>query len=372
MKASGRNYQIDVIKFILTIFVFLNHTLDFKKGMPLGEIFFTGGLGWISVHYFFVISGFLMVKSCVKAQEKGRISAHGRSTVSFVMRKFGSVALQYYTSFAVALGVYLVTVRERLSVGFLSDLSFRLLPELFLLNRAGIDPIYINLPTWYIQSMLLCMIPMYYLLSRNKDLFLNIISPLGAILCISYMFRQPSVFIDAKGAEQLLTNGMIRGFCGLFCGCVAYAVYDRIISYDYTKAQRRMFTAVEAVLYVWLFVGCFTPHAGKNGHFLAMLLMIPATALTFSGASGIGTLFRSPKLGMLNSAALAIYFNNWTARRIILTYMPDMSWKRSTLYMAAITIILCIVCALLMKLCRIVWEKWLKGLFSFRPIKNEV
>ncbi len=64
MKSKQRNYQIDVLKFACAICVFFSHTLGFKeveKGTSVHAYF--DHLGWISVHIFFVISGFLMVKN---------------------------------------------------------------------------------------------------------------------------------------------------------------------------------------------------------------------------------------------------------------------------------------------------------------------
>lgn len=359
---TGRNYQIDLIKFILTIFVFLNHTLDFKQDMPLGKIFFTGSLGWISVHYFFIISGFLMCLSFDRKYGSAAPEHPGADTSRFIFRKFGSIAPQYYAAFVIALGSYLVTVHERISAGYLCDLSYKLIPELLLINRTGVDPIYMNLPTWYIQSMLICMIPMYYLLSRKRDMFLNVIAPLGAIISYSYIYRN-GMFIDAKAADHIITSGMLRAFCGLFCGCAAYKLCEMMKKMGTDRRQRRLMTAAEVLIYLWMFIGCFTPHCDKKSHFLAMLLIPPATAVTFSGASNVGRLFSSPKLRVLNSLSLAIYFNNWPARRLVLKYFPDMSWGRSTAYMAALTVLFCAVYFIIIRACRMIWEKQLKKLF---------
>lgn len=377
MTASGRrnvrNYEIDFIKLILIGFVFIYHTLEFKnENTTLGDHFFLNGLGWISVHFFFVISGFLMMKSHSRNMKTELPQQSGRNALRFVFGKFRGIASHYYTSLAIALGIYLVTISDQLSLKKLISLMYNFLPELFLLNRAGLDSLYINLPTWYIQAMLVCMLPMYYLLSRSRDTFRNVIAPLGMIFFLGFMFRQEVVFMNNGGTEHIIPNGMIRGFAGLFSGCAGYILYEKLTEYDYTKAQRIMFTVLEVLLYGAVLVGCFMPYTDTKGHFMAMLLIPPAVALTFSGASNIGNLFRSPKLSILSSLSTIIYFNHWSARRIILTYMPGMSWKRSALYMAAVTVILCIVCAVLMKLCRIIWRKWLRRLFSFRLINKEV
>ena len=47
-------------------------------------------------------------------------------------------------------------------------------------------------------------------------------------------------------------------------------------------------------------------------------------------------------------------------------YHQGIGYKRATLYMIVITVILCAVYYIIIKLCRLIWEKWLKDLFTFR------
>ncbi len=61
----GRNYQIDFLKMAMSFLVFIDHTKIFfdpttKENLYMRYVAF----GWVSVHVFFIISGFLMMKSC--------------------------------------------------------------------------------------------------------------------------------------------------------------------------------------------------------------------------------------------------------------------------------------------------------------------
>lgn len=363
---NSRNYAIDIIKLILAVFVFFNHTLDLGHGeVYLSRVLYTADIGWISVHYFFVISGFLMVMSFMR--RGARSDSPGRDTASFVWGKFRSIGLEYYVSFFLAFIVYLAINHQQLSAAFLSNLSFHVLPELLLINRAGIDTVYINLPTWYIQCMLLGMVPLYYLLRRHGDLFVRVLAPMGALLGLSFMFRQDNFFIAAKGCDYLLTNGLIRGMTGILCGASAYPIYEKLKNADLTKKQRRIFAAAEILLYIWLFIGCFTAHCDRKGHFLALLLIPPATALTFSGAGCSAKLFSSEKWRFANALSLTIYFNNWSARRIIEVWFPDMSWLRSTVCMTAFTAVLCAAYWIILVICRKLWQWKLKEIFTLKP-----
>lgn len=57
-----RNYQIDVLKLFFCFMVFLSHTTVFINENTRAD-FIPPGCGWLPVHFFFIVSGYLMVNS---------------------------------------------------------------------------------------------------------------------------------------------------------------------------------------------------------------------------------------------------------------------------------------------------------------------
>ena len=98
-----RNYQLDFLKFVFTLFVFICHSSAF-----VGEntrITFPPALGQISVHFFFVVSGMIMVNSIIKSDAD--ISDPGKSAMVFVLKKFKGISLQYWTALFVYTAIYI-------------------------------------------------------------------------------------------------------------------------------------------------------------------------------------------------------------------------------------------------------------------------
>ncbi len=89
---TKRNYQIDFLKLICAFLVVINHTQGFN--IQFHDESWFSNLGWVSVHIFFTISGFLMVKSLKK--HNADILDIGKFAFDFVKDKFKRIALPFW------------------------------------------------------------------------------------------------------------------------------------------------------------------------------------------------------------------------------------------------------------------------------------
>lgn len=350
---TARSYGLDIIKLFLTAMVFLSHTMDFRpETITLTSFIRRENTGWFSVHYFFVISGFLMVNSFLRKNKENSPENSGKKAIGYVWGRFKGIAPMYYTAFFMSVVFYFGSDITRLAPKVLVNVIYKLIPESFMLNMAGFDDaLYLNLPTWYIQAMLICMIPAYYLLSRNRDLFLNVIAPLGALGALVFLYSNP------RGTDFVIKNQLIRGFCGILSGCAGYKIYEKIRDAEISKKEAYLFTALEIFIYIFCFVGSYTAYISEKNNILSVIPFPVAAAITFSGKSLTGKIFSSPKLKFIGTLSTVIYFNHWLARRIVLTYFSDAGWRRATFYMALFTIATCVIYYGLRKLFSLIWRK---------------
>ena len=164
-----RNYLIDVIKFVFTILVVISHTYSFiGENTTIITVKLCSSLGWWSVHFFFIVSGMLMVNSAMKHNQK--LSSGGEEAWRFVIKKFLSIAAEYWTALFIALVVFVIFNRNI----SLIEVVTRIIPEMFVMNQAGFKSLEINTASWYISAMLICMLPLYYLLITKKDLYIYV------------------------------------------------------------------------------------------------------------------------------------------------------------------------------------------------------
>ena len=146
MISPQRNYQLDVWKFIFTIFVFFYHSKAFFG--PNTKMILPKASGWVAVHFFFIISGLLMVNSAVKYDD---IDAPGRKEMEFVLHKFKAIALPYWVSLFLYAGCLSYLKGDYSQI---PKIFSKIIPEFFAITGSGVGKNF-NEPTWYISAMLL-------------------------------------------------------------------------------------------------------------------------------------------------------------------------------------------------------------------------
>lgn len=347
-KKASRNYQIDVLKLFLSLLVFVNHSRVFigsNTGIRIPDT-----LGWISVHFFFMISGFLLIKSLysknINAPEAGVFS------FNYVLNKFKRIALSYWTATAIFIALRcIVTVYQHNALD-ISDIIIKAIPELFAVNNAGVRLEY-NSPTWYISAML----PLSYLMIRNKNFFVYVFSPTAALFTLGYMYQQcDSHFIDRSTWCGFILASIIRAVCGISFGGIVYIIYEKLIALQDTKENLLLMTVTELLLNI-IFFGTWFFSKNNETLYSAQLLIPVMIAIAFSEKSYITRLFKAKWLRYSGSLSLSIYFNHWAARYIVIKVFGSMSYKESVIYMALFTAALCILNSLTVKLIKFLWDK---------------
>ena len=348
-----RNYQIDVLKFIFILFVFLSHTTPFINKNT--EFVMPHAIGYWAVFFFFIVSGFLMIKSQIKRAESDKINP-GKGALDFVLNKFKSLAFPYIVSFFIALIVYIIIYGINLSI-------VRVIPELLCIHRIGLDSITINGSVWYISAMLIAMLPLYYILTKNRSFYIYVFAPIVALLSYAYIFHLEEPYMSNGAYINFLTIGVIRAVNGLCFGSITWIIYEKLIKSVVKKSQKILITIVEILLYFTIFAVWFSTNNYKEA-FSVMLLLPPALAITFSQASYISTLFRFKFLKHIAPISLAIFFNHWAARVVVMNYFPNESYKSCVGIMFGLTIVFSIIYFIIIKLAKLLWDKKLKAIFT--------
>lgn len=353
-----RNYELNFFKLVFAVFVFFTHTNIFigentRFQLPLM-------IGPISVHFFFIVSGMLMAKSILR--EKNSVSDPGKRAITFVLGKYKALAAQCWTSVFMILSIYIYIYTSTDRARKISLMLAKIFPELFLVSSSGPD-FRLNI-TWYISSMLLCMLPLSYILYKKRDFTLYIFSPLAALLLLGYIARSNSYhFIDHSTMYGVVMGGLIRGMCGLCFGIVAYLICEKIKKLNPNRKLRIVFTILEIGLWTIFFVVWFV--LGDPVALFSVLLILPiAIAISFSETSYISKIFTQKWMRCFNFLSLTIYLNHF-GPRILVNYMfPGQSYKFCVGMMAIFTVVACLINYAIVRLLKLLWENKLKNIFT--------
>lgn len=106
--SSGRNYQIDVLKLVCAVLVVISHCYSLVDPQNTDLIEKMLNFGWVSVHIFFVISGFLMIKSIDKKYRNNACTNPGHSAFSYILAKYKAISLPFIVSIVISMSTYLI------------------------------------------------------------------------------------------------------------------------------------------------------------------------------------------------------------------------------------------------------------------------
>jgi len=353
--AEQRNYELDFLKFIFTICVFMSHTGVFRKENT--NIILPPQFGQVSVFFFFVVSGMLMANSILKKQIN--TTEYGKLAVVFVINKIKVLAGDVYAALFVFMAVYIFTIPLNKIPGEL----VKMVPELFFVTRAGISITY-NVPGWYLSAMFLAMLPLAYLLYRNRDFTLHILAPILAVFILGWLCQTNDYcFPDQHKMHGLFLGGMYSAVSGLCFGICAYNIYIRLCKAGINENGRMLLTATEAFLYGVFFGTWFLLR--NNRMIMSAILLLPvAAAITFSGKSYITGLFQFKWMKYLAPVSLTIYLNQWIGRVLVQKYFAERSYGFCVSMMAFITLCSCLLSTLTKRISKYVWKEKLKTVFT--------
>lgn len=358
---TKRNYEVDFLKLVFSVFVVIHHSTPF---IPKGSgIILPAQLGWWCVHFFFTVSGFLMVSSFIKhpSPESG---SYGKNALRFVFQKFAKIGPEYVLSILFCIAAYLSVSSDTLYAIWhtekAAEAPVTVLPELLGFPKIFFWTIEINTPVWYISAMLVSMLLLYYMLQKNKDFFLYVFSPLAALLIYGFSYNNEGKYIFQYQFNGFFNNGILRAICGLCFGAVSYLIYDLLKKSANNKAQKLIITIAEAAIYGLIFIALLMPGLSVNVKYSIMLLLPIALAISFSEASYFSTLFKSKAFHYCNTWSLAIYLNHWVALALTKQLFPNQDYAINLLLTFAITIIISAVNIILSKAVRLIWNKKLK------------
>ena len=213
----------------------------------------------VVVDFFFLLSGFLLMKSAVtKSDAEQQVAPAGASTkiaatpavslprkLTESLRYVFSKAMSFYPAYLLAFFMVFVLTTITLQMTDFGQIMARLFHfkwEALLLQMAGFIPDphfnvdYLVGSAWYLSAMLLAMIPVHFLATYCQKAYTNVIAPLAA-LCVYCFFMQTYGTIDA-GNEIVgfVMSGTLRAFAGLSVGCVCYALYKRASETQWSRA----------------------------------------------------------------------------------------------------------------------------------------
>ena len=301
-----RNGYIDVIKLLFAIII-----AEFHWGSGI----FAGGR--VAVEGFFIISGFLMMKSIEREGETRDLAS---STLLFMWRKYK--ALFYFLLPAILVDRAVYSIHK--GAGFLEVLERLPLAifDLFPLRNAGYEGSYVLGISWYLSAMFIALAILYPLTRKFGRSFTLTVCPLISLLgygLLSHFYGSLAVQSEYL-PETVINAGLLRGLAGCALGCVAYEIGRHLSKKSPNTRGRVIFTVAELSLFAYLL---YTMHTRPKSSYDYLLVYVIFALLLI----GINDL----------SYTSYLWRGNWTkplgvaSTLIVLTHYPWAGYLKSLL-----------------------------------------
>lgn len=197
------NGTIEVYRYVFTLIVCLMHL--YYNFWGKGDLF---AGGYLSVDFFFVLSGFFLPLSSKKYSSPYRYAL------------FRYLGMMFIIITAIVIGVLLASKGQ---IRDIPSLMVRAIPELLCLQMTGVFyPVFVGV-MWYISSMLIAgfFISALYNYSSNEKFFIELLAPVIILVGYAYIYHQVGN-LDAVGKDEagVIPLGTIRAFSGMSLGVI--------------------------------------------------------------------------------------------------------------------------------------------------------
>lgn len=300
---DGYNKPISIYKLWFSIYIVACHSCymiqDHSKAAFRG--------GWISVEFFFIISGLLMVRTALKKDP--RPERIGSDTFRFVTHKIGRLFPYYVFAYVVSfVYMHLFQAAHYTPGQLLKEMAESIVP-FFFLNLSGLDGYEVVGATWYISAMIIVLMVIYPLLLKNRNYFLWVFAPLAAVLGYGFIRQHDGAFLTTVW-NGFYYAGIVRALAGMCLGACVYLAAERLAAKAAPSgAVRWLLTALE----VGILVFASTRMYGDVGMDLAIFLIIAfalLTTISFSGFTYTHRLFSKLNIKYIEQFSIALYLSH--------------------------------------------------------------
>lgn len=337
-----KNGNIELMRFIFCLTVIFRH-INFDIWGTNGR--FTENItfffhGYISVEFFFLVSGYLMAKTIkrqwLSEKENGYITNVGDGALKFLWHKVKGI-LPYHIVFSIMVIVLNFILFGRQYIWKLLDG----IPSLFFLQKLGLGNSQILNVEWYISSMLFVMLLLYPFCKKYYITFSHYVAPLISLVLIGYLQHTTGYISGSTKWCGTTFKCNLRAIAVLCLGIVLYEICQKLCKIEFSKQVRFVLSVVETFCYGLTFMYMCTDYSNSYEIYVLGALCI-AVAISFSevGILSNSRLLRNKFVYFLGAISLPVYLAQNFVRLLVPKLLPDCSNKMQAIIIVAGTVLL--------------------------------
>ena len=290
----------DSIEFWRVLFTYLVILLHFETRFKPEHRYLV--CCYLAVEFFFVLSGFFLMRHCANDSEK----CATRASAQYIALRFRQLYPAFL--FACMLALCKIMFMDKAHIRILGTTKEHIWDVSLLWMLVPNNATFV-FHSWYISAMIVASYFIYWLLKTRRDFFIGFVAPLSIVLVYSY-FARLKIGIDVHYGTRtpFVTDGILRAFAGLSVGCVAFCAQQKVNRVRRTLATKAVLTFCALVVFCFLYQILIDNRHG-NVDFVAIPLFAALIVLEFSRLTFFSDVLNRKIFGFLGKASLGAYLN---------------------------------------------------------------
>ena len=319
-RVRKRNAALVLFRYIMCCFVIIHHFKSYGKSTAANA-------GFLCVDVFFVISGFFLMQHF---QSHPHDKAPGPDALGYLGSRLKAIVPHHLFSW-----ICMAVIAPALGLITVSDLLEKGWGELLLLKGVALgNNITVNGVSWYLGCLLILSYLIYYLLCRDRSLYLHFLAPMAFFLVMAYLYCVQGKLNVWVQTDLIPTMGFWRGTAEMSLGVIAYTLYEGISRrLRITRGVR--ITATVAETAGWLLV-LYQMWTGNNYRdFLVPILAAFLIISLFSCDSYLTRFLNNDVSAFLGKISFPMYLNQFILMRPVVKLMPGLPFRSMTILLLA-------------------------------------
>ena len=324
-KNKERNKAIDGMRGIVAVIIALFH-LEKDISFETNTIF---GMGYLGVEFFFILSGFLLVREYSNKNTE--------SSIANIMKK---KLIRLYPSYILCsiLLILLYSIlwfRGDIYAWFRSEIFHTegFLAELFCIQATGISDFhYINYPAWYVSALLLMSFVILVLLKYFYLSYIRYIAPIGSFLCYFWIVRTHTWSGTPSYLYGKIPTVLVRALAGMMLGSFIWFLFIKLKD-KLEKISYKQSSIIEIIVVVFLLrMLLFRTEPRWN-----YLILVPISMLIivmFSTKGIVSNILSHKAFLTLGKISYSFYLLQSFCSNFVLNVLKEIpSWQKVLIYL---------------------------------------
>ena len=310
---GNRNASVELFRYLIIISVCVHHYCALAPK------------GYLGVDFFFVLSGFLLMRSYERDSDDKRDVNPAVIAARYTKKRWFKLIAYYIVAYVLGLLVGMIQEGRLSGERFLTSGIW----ELSMLEGFGITTDLVVGPGWFCSALLIAGYFVYALLKWKRKMYLYCIAPVSLMLVFGLMYTKLGDANRWLQVDTFISTGVLRGFAELGLGVLCCVTSDRV--HEKVLGRWRWLSSFfELLLICLIFAIIYGKIGGAGIDFAAIILMALLITSLFLGNSRLSDLLNNPISAYLGKISICIYLTHTILLKVNWLPVFGTDWNTTT------------------------------------------